>query len=277
MNVFLPPVEAKNTIPMYREFIRLGFEQLGCQVLSDLRQPAKSPLMAIDICDSERRRVWWDYSDFGIPTDGAGVPCLKIELRKADAGQPGLLPVGQVVPGVLTTHLPTILSVPRSNQTDVYCVMRVTNYDDRVRCIDAIRAGGWKSVTGLTGREGRPPVPGRIALPRKFPQLDNYHMQRAAKICVAAQGIGEKTWRHMETLAVGSCLVMPETDVIWPAPLDGCAVVCKRDWSDLGDIIDRLLAHDAEREEIARAGQEYWQRWCSPEATARIMMEAAKA
>ena len=56
MKVFLPPVDAKNTIPMYREFIRLGFETLGYQVLPDLRQPAKSPLMAIDIGISSKDR-----------------------------------------------------------------------------------------------------------------------------------------------------------------------------------------------------------------------------
>lgn len=213
----------------------------------------------------------WDWADAATLQNMAS-PYLKTELQDRSAKA---LPVAQITPHACLDNLQALRDIPRDEQLDVYCVMSSTNVPSRVACIEAIRTTGGNSITGIVQRADSALVPSHLLLPKKLTHADNYTHQRRAKLCVAAPGFGEKTWRHMETLALGSCLVMPETDVIWPAPLDGCAVTCKRDWSDLPAIIDYLLTHDAEREEIARAGQAYWEKWLSPAAFAEQAMAYA--
>jgi hypothetical protein len=274
MNVYLPPVIENRPLVMYHDFLSRGFWDIGATVIIDPNVPAPHPVMAVDIeQDGARRRAWWDYADFAdINRDLVGAaPYFKIELRQADSG-PGIYPIGQVVPNILLDARHSLLATPRKFADDVYAVMRVTNFDDRRRCIEAIRREKWHSVCGLAGRRERPEVPNRLGM-KKFPQLDNYRYQRRSRVCVAAPGIGEKTWRHMETLALGVCLVCAESDCVWPAPTDGCLVTCRRDWSDLAKKVWPLLQCSRKREEIAAAGRAYWERWCSPAATARLIVE----
>ena len=275
MIAYLPPIVNNNPIPMYRDFIARSFKAYGAEVVFDPAVKSYAPVMGIELeQDGKRRLAWYDYSDFkhvNRKLAKSDPPYFKIELRQADVG-PGIYPIGQVVPhtifgcGIKTTP-------PRQTVRDVYCMMRVTEYENRLNCIRAIRAQKhWTVMAGLTPRPNRPTPPDDVK-GLKIDQVDNYHRQHESKICVAAPGIGEKTWRHMETLALGVCLVMPETDCIWPADYTGCVVTCRRDWSDLPEKIDWLLACPGERKQIEQAGLAYWRQWCSPKATARLIVE----
>jgi len=132
----------------------------------------------------------------------------------------------------------------------------------------------WNAYATLAQTRNRPIVPPEI-IGKKFSPEENYRNQRRSKVCIAPMGIGEKTWRHMETLALGCCLVMPETDCVWPACYGGCLVTVKRDWSDLVEKVDALLADDAGRARIANAGREYWNAHLSPAALARQLTALA--
>ena len=275
VRVFLPPVVKGYPRPNYHGFVERGFRELGARVIPSPHQPVVSPVMAIDIERGDRRmRAWWDWSDFARMNTTVGTPYFKIELRE-QTRIPGVYPTGQVVYQDLLNNLAALREAAASREYgyDVFGIFRITNYDDRRKLVETIRAQPWKSYCGLASSTNRPPIPADLAI-EKIPAEENYRLSGTAKICIAPPGCGEKTVRHMEVLALGSCLVMPETTCVWPADYAGCLVTCKRDWSDLPDLIDNLLANDGERLAIARAGMDYWDKWLSPKATARIIYEA---
>ncbi|MBW2560047.1 MAG: glycosyltransferase family 1 protein [Deltaproteobacteria bacterium] len=282
MIVRLPIVDCeRNPNPMYTKFLSRGFKDAFgvCVSFSEDTPILKRPLsiMAVDIeTGGKQYRVWWDWSDFGhVKDDSLTEPCGKIELRAADAN-PLRQTTAQVTPYALLSELDSLRATrSTAREYDVYCVCRETNFDDRLACVRAIRAQKrWKSMAWLTPRMNRPSIPADVR-GNKLPQIQNYHKQICSRVCVAPPGIGEKTWRHMETLALGVCLVCAKSDRVWLGDPTGCFVTVNRDWSDLVEKVDWLLAHDAEREEIARRGQAYWEEYLSPVALARQLFRLA--
>ena len=279
MKIWVPSHERRDH-NVYVAYLSRGFRDAygdSAQMVITPEQPTRPhSMMAVDIEQGGvRRRVWWDWSDFSVIDPDLPDPCGKIELLKKDLSL-GIQATSQItLPGLLDM-LYTVRDEPMpAPEWDVYCVVRSTNYEDRVAVVQMIRAQEhWHAYATLAQTTNRPTVPPEI-LGKKFPPEENYRNQRHAKICVAPRGIGEKTWRHMETLALGSCLVMNETDCVWPADYTGCCVVVKRDWSDLVEKIDYLLEHEDERAAIARAGMEYWDRHLSPKALARRLTALA--
>ena len=279
MRVRIPrPDSPTRPSPMYLDFIQRGLEAMDVTVIRDVRTPTRPrSIMALEIVEKgERARVWWDWSDFGhCKDDSLKEPCAKIELRRGDR-TPLRFAVGQVTPMACVDDLNHLRAAKATRRTlDVYCVVRETNFDARLQCVRAINSQPWKSVAYMTKRRNRPPVPADV-LGLKLAQKENYRMQIQAKVCIAPPGIGEQTWRHMETLAMGLCLVCAESDRVWPGDPLGCFVTCKRDWSDLPEKVDYLLTHDQEREAIAARGQEYWTQYLSPVALAQSLIAAAR-
>ena len=220
---------------------------------------------------------WADFSRAHFDLMGPKDIYFKIEIKKEDLG-PRIFPIGQITCPKLLDYLPPFRRIKRNRKYtyDVYAVMRTTNYNDRLRCIELVsKQKEWKSMVGLANRKHRPLVPPLLTM-KKFSLLENYTKQCQSRINIAIRGIGEKTWRHMETLGMGCFLLMHETDCAWPADLSGCAAVVKKDFSNLVETVDYYLSHDKEREEIAAAGQDYYDEWLSPWATARYMIDKAR-
>jgi hypothetical protein len=265
---------------MYIGFLERGFRELGADVH---RKPNRKNrgfphyITPIDIEDHGlSRRVWWDWSDFSDLDPRMKTRCGKVELKTQNLGR-NYVPTAQVVPSTLLDNLDSLLAEGRCGCVrSVYCVCRATAFEHRRECVEALRRwGGGLAMAALTPRPNRPLVPLNIA-GFKLDQLDNYREQVRSQITVAPWGIGQKTWRHMETLALGRCLVMPETDRAWPADYSRCAVTVKPDWSDLHAKLNWLVSHDAAREEIAARGRAYWQAYCSPVAVAKCLYSLAK-
>ena len=276
----IPDVKKTN----YYRFLRQGFDavaDVGVDPNIPLVTRSKCAVYIIDFVEKDKRvRALYDWADFSrahFDLMGPEDIYFKIELNKEDLAS-RIFPIGQIICPKLLNNLLQFRRIKRNRKYtyDVYAVMRTTNYNDRLRCIELVsKQKGWKSMAGLANRKHRPLAPPLLTM-KKFSLLEHYTKQCQSRINIAIRGIGEKTWRHMETLGMGCFLLMHETDCVWPADFSGCVAIVKKDFSDLVETIDYYLSHDKEREEIAAAGRNYYDKWLSPEATAKYMIDKAK-
>jgi hypothetical protein len=152
--------------------------------------------------------------------------------------------------------------------------MRVTNYQKRLQLIQEIRKHPqWSAHAWMSDRVHRPAVPREFAA-HKLPAMENYIEHCRSRINFAAAGIGEKTWRHMEIMAIGAFMLMFETD---RAGWDGYpGEILPDDYSNFNERVEYWLVHDAERIEMAMACRNYWDRNLSPEASAKYVLRKVK-
>jgi hypothetical protein len=86
-----------------------------------------------------------------------------------------------------------------------------------------------------------------------------------SKVCVDLPGNGPFCYRLIDYLAVGSCVVARRHDTVLHVPLvDRRHIVyAQPDLTDLVELCDYYVTHDAEREEIARNSREFYDRYLS--------------
>ncbi|MCU0904693.1 MAG: glycosyltransferase [Tabrizicola sp.] len=98
---------------------------------------------------------------------------------------------------------------------------------------------------------------------------------RHSKVCCSPFGYGEVCWRDYEAVLTGAVLLKPdmshvETDPDICIPWETCAPVAE-DWSDLADVLQRLLGDEALRTRIATQAFDTVQSWLKTDAFARRM------
>jgi len=281
IKVFFPP-PGHVAVRGYHDFLYEGLRTVAnVEIDSNIPKVSKPKcaVFAIDFMERGKRiRAWYDWTDFTrthLDLVGPKDVYFKIELDKKDL-QPRVYSIGQITDPLIFEYQAKWRREKDSKKydCDVYANMRVTDYKMRLLCIQTVKAQkkGWKLDVGLRGRVNRPVPPAGLST-RRLSLPDTYSKQCHSRICLAVRGIGEKTWRHMEILGMGCCLLMHETTCAWPANLSGCAIVVKRDFSDMVERIEYYLSHGKEREEIAKAGADYYDKWLSPKAQAKYMIQ----
>jgi len=122
----------------------------------------------------------------------------------------------------------------------------------------------------------RPPADPAIVGPL-LPFKDHLYEQARTAVNIALPGVGgDWTWRHVELMGMGACMITVEPEYVLPGLPERPYIECNRDLSDLGDMIDALLTHPAYRREVAAAGRRYYEAELSPAAMARRMIEAVR-
>ncbi len=84
------------------------------------------------------------------------------------------------------------------------------------------------------------------------------------KLGFAPCGYGEITFRHAEVLLTGAALVcqsLAHVETMFPFEDGRNVVFCRPDLRDLREVIDGLLADDAGRRRVARAGRRDFREW----------------
>ncbi len=99
--------------------------------------------------------------------------------------------------------------------------------------------------------------------PDKVPYKRYLREITRAKVCVDMPNGGDMTFRLIDYLAVGACVVRPSGPTRLHVPLgDGEHIaLCAPDLSDLGDVCARLVSDDRERTRIARNARDFFDRY----------------
>jgi Glycosyl transferases group 1 len=86
-----------------------------------------------------------------------------------------------------------------------------------------------------------------------------------SKVCIDLPGNGPFCYRLIDYLAIGSCVVARRHETVLHVPLvDRRDIVYARpDLSDLAELCEYYVKHDAEREEIARNSRKFFDRYLS--------------
>jgi hypothetical protein len=91
------------------------------------------------------------------------------------------------------------------------------------------------------------------------------------KICLVPRGTSLETFRFFEGLRAGCVMITEGLPDRWF--YDGAPVHTVNDWSELGEVLDRLL-HDPDRlYRLHRAARTWWNEKCSEEAVGRYMAD----
>ena len=272
------------------EYPLRGFRDVGCDVTIDpaLDGQSRSKLgyqvTAIDVQWPGRdwRRVYLDWCDFD-----SNHPHLIGEhdaLYYKIMCRPGMLnlgirPIGQTVSRmVYFDHLSDLREAATAKPTvDVTGVFRTTARDLRCKATEIVRAGPWQSVAHVQDYPRRDPAPAEIASPL-IPYAGHLHTQSQTKINLALPGVGgDWTWRHVELLGMGAFMLTIEPAYLLPGNSAGAFGQCKRDLSDLAEMIEWWLSHDQERKAFAAQGRRFYEQSLSPAAMARTMLDGVMA
>ena len=192
----------------------------------------------------------------------------------------GILPVAQTVSRMeFLRQLPALRKfVGACAEHGVTAIFRNTDHGQRIKAVKALRTLSDTSVMVWVQ-----PHPRRVGPPKAVSgSLLSYeeHLQTQAKssVCVAMPGVcGDWTWRHMEVLALGRCLVCPTPECVLPENFaaQGNFMPCRRDLGDLAEVVQWLLDHPAARNHIAQRGYAWWNKYATPAGLARYMLETA--
>lgn len=265
--------------PAWYWYLRKGLEQVGSvgtsQRMDSLSASGeREQWTTLQICWPDRsEEVVYDWCDFNACNAEEirhgtrryfKIQC-HMDLKRAE-------PIGQTVSQLrILDWLPWLRIATGDKTLDVYSLGRCTNWAMRCLAVDYLKAGQGKrrQLVGVAPHPRRDPVPKHLESP--LLSLENNMLATAhAKIVVALPGVGgDWTWRHTETLAVGTCLVCPEGPYLMPGNSAGAWVTCKRDLSDLNDVVDDLLGNPARLEATAARGLAYFERELTPLAMAQ--------
>jgi len=95
------------------------------------------------------------------------------------------------------------------------------------------------------------------------------------KICLVPRGTSLETFRFFEGLRAGCILITEGLPSRWF--YDGAPIQTVNDWSELGDVLDRLLNDPDRLHTLHRAARTWWNEKCSEEAVGRYMADRLRS
>lgn len=95
-----------------------------------------------------------------------------------------------------------------------------------------------------------------------------------SRVCIDMPGLGDFCFRLINYFAIGTCVIAYPHRTTLNAPLvDRKHIVyCKEDFSDLVDLCEYYLTHDAEREEIAANARQFFDRYLHKDNLAKYYL-----
>lgn len=280
-------------------YLNRGFSELGIPVENSarLRDETDSTLFgALDVrsvgifelqYEGRVQRVWYDVGCFQshhgyekIMRDGDIY--FKIRMNKEHREKYSrMFPIGNRVtrPAEYFDLLPQLRKESRSGQYeyDIIAILRLTEYKTRLKAVQLVRSAGWKTKAWLTPHPNRPPVPQGLLKPVKYEYPKYLLMQARTKLGLALPGVGDLTFRQIELMAMGRPCVITIPQLTPVAQGNNCWIEIREDLSDFVEKIEYYLRHDEEREEIGRAGQDFYEKYYSPHGQAIYVLNIVEA
>jgi len=168
---------------------------------------------------------------------------------------------------------------------DVLAIFRNSDYINgasrRQKCVETIRGiKGINALSGLQRFRNHPDIPDGLKTDKLFYEEYLWSMSRS-KIVIGLPGCASINfngwcWRDMETLGMGRLLITVKSPLVRPGNFWECCVTVKDDLSDLTEKIDYYLKNELEREDIARKGREYFDKYINPVRVAEYIIETTK-
>ena len=282
-----------STAETWYNYLLSGFQKFYSVSISDyLAKESYSKLnfqiTAIDIeLNNKKARVWYDWCDFRkihLEIKKPGDYYFKIMLLEGYQYVDKVYPIGQTV-SKPKDYFRLLADLRRQKDTknyvrDVFFSGRTTNYAIRTKAVELIKddteINSLVGVQDYTSGSKRPPAPSKLKMASlNYCQFLNECTK--SKICLALPGVGgDWTWRHTEILGLGCCLMTLTPLYLLPGNPKDIFITVARDLRDLTDKIKYFSKHDKEREEIAKRGKEYFEKYLRPEAQAKWIIENIK-
>jgi len=272
-----------STAKVWYEYLLNGFKKIGnVHTSEELSKKSFSKLnKQITAININNKMIWYDWCDFRkvhLEIKSKNDYYFKIMLLEGYQYIKNIFPIGQTVSSM--EYFNIIDKLPKNINNykyDVFFNGRVTNYALRTKAVELIKSDTRiNSNVGLrkflTGSK-RPDFSSSLETNR-LSYYDFILETLNSKLNLALPGVGEDwTWRHMEILGLGKCLIMPKPYCILPNNPKDIYIQVHRDLKDLNDKIIYFSKHDKEREEIARRGKEYFYKYLTPEGQAKWILE----
>ncbi len=151
-------------------------------------------------------------------------------------------------------------------------------HDDRglrMQCVRTARRQPWKVLAGLMPFKHHTTVPESLQLSR-MAYLDHLQFQCSSKLSLALPGgraLPYCSFRHVELWGMGCAMLTVSPDAVLPGDPKECWIEFRRDMSDFVKVVNYYLRHNEERERIALRGREYFDKYLTPEANARWIID----
>lgn len=155
---------------------------------------------------------------------------------------------------------------------DVMGLFRKVSMWSRVACVrKVLEQKNWNSYVTVYDSKGLFMSNAGI---RKLPYVEHLKVQAHSKICLSIADKACRCYRDTEVLGFGGCLLVFESGEYQDFPHDKpCWISIKKDWSDFVEKVNYYLEHDEEREQIAQNGLEYYEKYLSPVAAAKMVID----
>jgi glycosyltransferase involved in cell wall biosynthesis len=234
--------------------------------------------------DGKKQRVFYDWADFMVDQKERADQQDAIYCKIQAYGD--LIPIGQTVCQMgFLDKLDSLKAIKNSNdyKYDVIGVFRTTNLERRLKAVQIVDdMVDVKSLVGLQKRADTHVFPDKYKM-KKMNYYDHLKLQCRSKLCLVFSGVGNKcafSWRLTEALAMGCAIVTHKHISRLPAHEKfekNCIITVEPDLSDLEEKINYYLKNEEEREKIAKAGQDYYERYLRPESMATRIIELCMA
>lgn len=236
--------------------------------LADIPQPYQGVVNAEIVRGGRTYRVMWETSDYADLNETAYADAdlyFKMEYAKEGYGQRDrLFPAGYVsADKALYTYLPRLRQA-RDHQPPLWEVYGRygLSMEKRRKALEILRSA--KAFTFYGGE-------GKVRYSAYLREVAR------ARICIDLPSMSSITFRCIDLLAVGSCIVgPPHTNQLLKPMQDGVHVTyCRPDYEDLEAVCAGLLADEPRRRRLEQASRDFFDRYVHRDQQASFWLQTA--